>query len=112
MTIESWLLYLILVLAATATPGPAILFIISSSTLYGWKKASYAALGNITGLVLLGIVAITGLGTLLETSVTVFNIIKYAGAAYLVYLGLKLIFKKHSTLPSIKETISPAEISS
>lgn len=99
-------------LAATATPGPAILFIISSSTLYGWKKAFYVALGNITGLFLLGIVAITGLGTLLGTSVTFFNIIKYAGAAYLVYLGLKLIFKKHSNLPSIQETIGPAEISS
>ncbi len=112
MTIESWLLYLILVLAATATPGPAILFIISTSTIYGWKKAFYAAIGNITGLFCLGIVAITGLGTLLETSVTFFNVIKYAGAAYLVYLGLKLILKKQSALPSIKETAGTADISS
>ena len=79
MTIESWMIYFALVIVATATPGPAVLFIITNSTLHGWKKAIYAALGNIIGLFCLGIIAITGLGTILNTSVTLFNIIKYAG---------------------------------
>lgn len=112
MTIESWIIYLALVTAATATPGPAVLFIVTNSTLYGWKKAIYAALGNIIGLLFLGIIAITGLGTILNTSVTFFNILKYAGAAYLVYLGLKLIFQKHSSFSSIKENIDSTDITS
>jgi len=94
MTIQSWLMYLTLVLVATSTPGPAVLYIMTSASLHGWRKAVYAALGNIAGLFCLGIIAITGLGTVLKTSEMIFNLIKYAGAAYLVYLGLRMLFQE------------------
>ena len=94
MSIHSWLMYLTLVFVATATPGPAVLFIITNASLHGWRKAVFAALGNIAGLFALGIIAVTGLGTILKTSELIFNLIKYAGAAYLVYLGLKMIFQE------------------
>jgi threonine/homoserine/homoserine lactone efflux protein len=112
MTIQSWLMYLTLVFVATATPGPAVLFIMTNSTLHGWKKASFAALGNITGLLCLGIIAVTGLGTILKTSEIIFNLIKYAGAAYLVYLGLKLIFQKNFDFVMMKEKMISTDISS
>jgi len=95
MTLQSWLIYLTLVMVATSTPGPAVLFIVTNSTLHGWKKAAYAALGNIAGLLCLGTIAVTGLGTILNTSEILFSILRYAGAAYLVYLGLKLVFNKN-----------------
>jgi len=95
MTIQAWLIYLTLVTAATATPGPAVLFIMTNSTLHGWRKAAFAALGNIIGLFCLGLLAVTGLGTVIKTSEIVFNMIKYAGAAYLTYLGLKMMFQKN-----------------
>ena len=91
-------MYLTLVLVATATPGPAVLFIVTNATLHGWKKSIFSALGNILGLFCLGIIAVTGLGTILSTSVFVFNVIKYAGAAYLIYLGLKLFFQKQPAI--------------
>ena len=94
MTIQSWLMYLTLVFVATATPGPAVLYIVTKASLHGWRKAVFAALGNIAGLLTLGIMAVTGLGTILKTSELIFNLIKYAGAAYLVYLGLKMIFQE------------------
>lgn len=94
MSSQSWLLYLSLVFVATATPGPAVLYIITSSGLCGWKKSVFAALGNITGLLILGAIAVTGLGTLLQASVILFSVIKYTGAAYLIYLGLKMFFQK------------------
>jgi len=112
MTIESWMIYLGLVIVATATPGPAVLFIITNSTLHGWKKAIYAALGNIVGLFCLGIIAVTGLGTILNTSVTLFNIVKYAGAVYLIYLGLKSIFQKQTTFSTIKDQVYLTDFSS
>lgn len=98
MTIQSWLMYLTLVLVATATPGPAVLFIMTNASLHGWRKAVFAALGNIAGLFCLGIIAVTGLGTILKTSEMVFNLIKYAGAAYLVYLGLRMLFQEEIDL--------------
>lgn len=96
MTFQSWLIFLTLVLVATATPGPAVLFIVTTSTLHGWKKSVFAALGNITGLFCLGILAIAGLGTVLKTSQNLFNNVKYAGAVYLIYFGLRLILQKKS----------------
>jgi threonine/homoserine/homoserine lactone efflux protein len=88
-------MYLTLVLAATATPGPAVLFIMTNASLYGWQKAINAALGNIVGLLCLGILSVAGLGTVLKTSEMIFTVIKYAGAAYLIYLGLKLVKQKN-----------------
>ena len=102
MTIQSWSIYLALVLAATATPGPAVLFAVTNSTLHGWRKAVYSSLGNIAGLFCLGLVSVTGLGTLLETSETVFNVVRYSGAAYLIYLGLKQFFRKDAGWPAIQ----------
>ena len=95
MTVQLWLMYLTLVFVATATPGPAVLFIMTNSTLHGWKKASFAAIGNICGLFCLGIMSVAGVGTVLKTSEMMFNVIKFAGAAYLIYLGVKLAIQKN-----------------
>lgn len=94
MNAHSWILYLALVLVACSTPGPAVLYIMTSATFHGWKKASFAALGNITGLLIMGIAAVAGLGVLLKTSELVFNLVKYAGATYLIYMGIRLFFQK------------------
>jgi len=112
MTIQSWLMYLTLVFVATSTPGPAVLFIMTNATLHGWRKAVFAALGNIAGLFCLGITAVTGLGTILNTSEIIFNIIKYMGAAYLIYLGIKLLVQKNTDLLTINNRLISRNISS
>lgn len=112
MTIQSWLIYLTLVLVATSTPGPAVLFIMTNSTLHGWRKSVFAAFGNIVGLFCIGILAVTGLGTILKTSVIIFNMVKYVGAAYLIYLGLKLILKKSPDVATDETQFITADVSS
>ncbi len=110
MTIHSWLIYLSLVIVATGTPGPAVLFIVTHSTLHGWRKAVFAALGNIAGLFCLGILAVTGLGAVLKTSEVVFNLIKYAGSAYLIYLGLKMMVRKNLSAAAINGRDAAGEV--
>ena len=112
MTIQLWIMYLTLVIVATSTPGPAVLFIMTNSTLHGWRKAVFAALGNIVGLFCLGLMAVAGLGTILKTSEIIFNFIKYIGAAYLVYLGLKMIFQKSFNFNTMKDQLISADVSS
>lgn len=111
MTLNSWLIYLTLVLVATSTPGPAVLYIVTSSTAHGWKKSVFAACGNVAGLLCLGIMAVTGLGAVVKTSAVAFSVIKYIGAAYLVYLGCRMLLKKSSgststTTPSVTDDFS------
>ncbi len=112
MTAQLWIMYLTFVFAATATPGPAVLFITTNSLLYGWKKTIFAALGNIIGLFCLGVIAITGLGAILKMSALVYSIIKYLGASYLIYLGLKMIFQKHTAFELCDEFSEKKSISS
>ncbi len=107
MTSQSWLMYLTLVLAATSVPGPAVLFIVTNAAAHGWRKSTYAALGNIAGLFCLGALSIAGLGTILKTSELFFNLIKYAGAAYLIFLGIKLFFQKPTSVLDDREPSLP-----
>lgn len=112
MTIQLWFLYLTFVLVATATPGPAVLFITTNSILHGWQKTVYAALGNIVGLFALGIIAITGLGAILKTSVTIYSVVKYLGAAYLLFLGFKMFFQRNKEYEEFIPVSKPITISS
>lgn len=112
MTTETLLIYLTLVLAVTSTPGPAVLFIMSNTLSHGWEKSIIIALGNILGLLFVGIISVTGLGIIVQSSEYVFNIIKYAGAMYLIYLGIKLILKKEFTLKNIEDKNLHINISS
>jgi threonine/homoserine/homoserine lactone efflux protein len=112
MTVQSWLIYLALVIASTATPGPAVLFVMTNSALHGRRKAAIAAFGNISGLFCLGIAAVAGLGTILNASVEIFDFIKYAGALYLIYLGLKQILKNNLEISANRNHITIANVSS
>ena len=105
MSLHSWVIYIGFVLIATSTPGPAVLFIVSNSILHGKKKAVFAALGNITGLLCLGIISISGLGTILTASQVAFNVIKYFGATYLIYLGFKMFFQNGSNTNIINSAV-------
>ena len=111
MSTQSWLLYLTLVFVATATPGPAVLFITTNSLRYGWQKTISAALGNILGLFLLGLIAITGLGALLMASAAFYSVVKFLGAAYLVYLGIKLLVKPNEADSPVDYRPARSEVS-
>jgi threonine/homoserine/homoserine lactone efflux protein len=70
-------------------PGPSVLFVISRGIILGRRAAIATVLGNSTGaFVQMALVAL-GLGAAVEKSVTVYNVIKFVGAAYLVYLGVQ-----------------------
>lgn len=96
MATQSILMYILLVIIATSSPGPAVVFIVTNSLLHGWKKASFAALGNICGLIFLGIISVTGLGSLLNTSQILFNAVRFLGAGYLMYIGFKMLLNKNT----------------
>ena len=72
-------------------PGPSVLFVVSRSVIHGPAAGVATVVGNTTG-VLTQIVAVAfGIGPLVERSITVFTILKLAGAAYLVFLGVQAV---------------------
>ncbi|PXY29623.1 LysE family translocator [Prauserella flavalba] len=70
-------------------PGPSVLFTISRALTVGRRDALLTVLGNAAGVYAQVVAVAFGLGTLVERSATVFTIVKLAGAAYLVYLGVQ-----------------------
>lgn len=90
MSIETWLAFAAASCIMLAIPGPTILLVISYALGHGRKTA----LATVTGVTLGDFTAMTaslmGLGAILATSAALFTILKMVGAAYLVFLGIKL----------------------
>jgi threonine/homoserine/homoserine lactone efflux protein len=76
------------------TPGNDMLYVISRSAGQGVRAGIISSLGIMTGCLVHLICAAAGLSAILAGSATAFSIVKYAGACYLVYLGLKAILSK------------------
>lgn len=90
MTIEHWLAFAAASAIMLAIPGPTILLVISYALGHGRKVATATvagvALGDFTAMT----ASMLGLGALLATSSEIFTVLKWIGAAYLFYLGIKL----------------------
>ena len=86
-----WLLFLVASLAVIATPGQDMILVMSKSLAQGTRAGLATAAGVSVGLVGHTLLATLGLGALLRTSEWLFTGIKFAGAAYLVYLGVQLL---------------------
>ena len=84
-----FLLFCLSSLLAVYTPGPAVMLALHNSTQYGWQRTIMSSLGNVSGLLLLSSASAIGLGALLRTSALLFLMLKLAGAAYLIYLGVR-----------------------
>ena len=94
----SWLLFVVASLALIATPGQDMMIVMSRSIAQGPLAGIATAAGVSVGLVGHTALATLGLGALLRTSEWLFTAIKLCGAAYLLYLGLTMIFAKHDAL--------------
>jgi threonine/homoserine/homoserine lactone efflux protein len=90
MTPETWLA----VAAASAVllvfPGPTLLLVVSYALGRGWRVAAPVATGVALGDLTAMTLSMLGVGALLAGSATLFTLVKWAGAAYLVWLGIKL----------------------
>jgi homoserine/homoserine lactone efflux protein len=91
MTFASLLLFAGTEFVLSLTPGPAVLLVMSQGLRVGAKASFLGALGIIAGNAIYFAVSALGLGALIMTSAVLFYAIKWAGAAYLIYLGVNLI---------------------
>jgi threonine/homoserine/homoserine lactone efflux protein len=86
-------------LALIVVPGPAVLYIVSQSIDRGRLAGFVSALGIAVGALVHVCAAAIGLSSILVSSATAFNIVKYAGAAYLIGMGLVTIFRRRDEQP-------------
>ena len=90
MNFETWAAFAAASSVLLVIPGPTVLLVVSYALGQGWRTALPMAIGVALGDFTAMTLSMLGLGALLATSATLFTVLKWAGAAYLVYLGIKL----------------------
>ena len=108
MELNSWLIFCSIALIATITPGPAILLVTAHSLQHGTSKAIATICGNVTGLFLMSMCSVLGLSTLILYSSVAFTLLKFIGAGYLIYLGIKL-WRTGIQTTSDQKTLAPTK---
>jgi threonine/homoserine/homoserine lactone efflux protein len=88
------LLFIAAGLLLNLTPGPDVLYIVTNSLRSGTKAGVVAGLGVTAGCFVHVFAAALGVSALLATSATAFTVLKWAGAAYLLWIGVKLLIAK------------------
>ncbi|MCK0530451.1 LysE family translocator [Sphingobium agri] len=89
MSLHAWWLYVTAVFLISATPGPNMLHVMTQSIAHGPRKAMVTMAGLMSAVLPCLIASALGLGALLKASPRLFDVLRYAGVAYLIWLGIK-----------------------
>lgn len=93
------LLFTVAAVVLVVVPGPNLIFIMTRSVAEGRASGLVSGLGVETGTLVHVTAAAIGLSALLASSATAFAIVKYAGAAYLIYLGIRALRRREAVAP-------------
>ena len=96
--IENYLGFILAAILLNLTPGTDSMYIITRSILQGQTAGFYSVLGITSGTLVHTLLASLGLSVLLANSPTAFMLVKYIGAGYLCYLGVKMLMSKQQPL--------------
>lgn len=99
--------FAVVALVIVAIPGPSVLFTVSRALTVGRRTAFLTVAGNAVGIYVQAIVAAFGMGVLVERSAVAFAVVKYVGAAYIVYLGIQAIRHRRSVAEALHQRIVP-----
>jgi homoserine/homoserine lactone efflux protein len=105
MSGEIWLLFAVTETVLCFTPGPAVLLVLAQGLARGTASSIWANLGILAGNTLYFVLSATSLGALLVASYELFALIRWGGAAYLIWLGVTTFFGRSSML-----SVAPADV--
>ena len=89
MTLHAWWLFVIAIVLLCGTPGPNMLHVMTRSVAFGARRSIAAMAGCLTALILVLAASAAGVSALLAAWPRVFDALRYAGVAYLIFLGIK-----------------------
>ena len=90
MALHTWMLYLVAAVGLSVTPGPNSLLVLTHGALHGHQRTWATVAGGALGFLALIALSMLGIGALLQASAHALTVLKFAGGAYLVWLGIQL----------------------
>src|SRR5882757_9336364 len=102
-----FLLFLAAALVLAITPGPGIFYVLARTLAGGRREGIESSLGTFFGGLFHVFAAALGVSAILAASAMAFHTVKYAGAAYLVWLGIRMIRARNAEMPA--QTAAPAQ---
>ena len=90
MHLQTWLIYLLAATGLSLSPGPNGLLALTHGALHGRRMALYTIGGGVLGFVIVIALSLFGIGALLKASLVWLTVLKWAGGAYLVWLGVQV----------------------
>jgi threonine/homoserine/homoserine lactone efflux protein len=96
VSMDQVLAFGLVALVVIAIPGPSVVFTVARALTYGRAVALLNVVGNSLGLLVALLLVVLGLGQVVATSDVVYEVVKVAGAAYLVYLGVQALRHRHA----------------
>ncbi|MFD2167714.1 LysE family translocator [Thalassotalea euphylliae] len=110
MELHLWLSLVAICIMGALSPGPSLALVVKN-TLAGGAPAGYAsAISHGIGVALYAAITTTGIGIILVQSPTLFSVIQYAGAAFLLYLGINALMSKKQQLNLSDEEDKSVEV--
>jgi threonine/homoserine/homoserine lactone efflux protein len=112
LPLPDWPLLTVFLVASfmlAVTPGPGVLYIVTRSVTQGRRSGLASVAGVALGNLGNALAASLGLAALFAVSAWAFEIVKYAGAAYLVYLGLRTVMSRSGT-PANEWSLAPGQL--
>jgi RhtB (resistance to homoserine/threonine) family protein len=107
--ITGFAFFLVAVFLLNVTPGPDTAYIVGRSVAQGRGAGIVSALGISAGCIVHTLACAFGLTAILAASATAFTVVKIAGAIYLIYLGVRLIFAKHEDTSDVSNAQASAK---
>ncbi|MBC3346384.1 MULTISPECIES: LysE family translocator [Pseudomonas] len=99
----SYGLFLVLATLTVLSPGPGVVLTISNALRHGWSGSLPGIVGIASGAFIVAGICASSLGLILAASATAFTVLKYIGALYLLYLGIKM-WRTQRFIPELKAT--------
>ena len=90
---SSLLVFITIAFLTLLSPGPGVLFTVTNSINYGVKTALFGISGLIIGMFVIAVISASGVGLIITSNPTIFTVLKFIGAFYLMYLGYKTSLK-------------------
>src|SRR6476661_10712386 len=102
---SQWVAFLVASILFIQVPGPSLLFTIGRALTVGRREALLSVVGNAVGVTAQAVFVSVGLGAVVAASITAYTVIKVAGAAYVIHLGIQAIRHRHEAREAMEAQV-------